>query len=90
MNKFAKYTLIAICLNIVSFILFLTPALLYKGHDTFGPAILGFLLIGISLLIQLVIGLSFLANERKKLVGQAIILSTGIFLLIGFSICSMG
>lgn len=89
MNKFVKYTLIAFGANIVSFVLFLIPSFTCEGQDCLGPAILGVLLIGLSLLIQLIVGLSFLANERKQLIGQAMLLTVGIFLLIGFSICSI-
>ena len=88
MNKFFKYILIVFAANIILFLLFLLPAFIYEGHDSLGPAIIGFFLIGLSLLIQLIVGLTYLNNEKKREIGQAMLLTTGLFLLIGFSICS--
>lgn len=89
MNKFAKYTLIAIASNILFSVLILIPAFTCQNGNCLGLVIIGFLLIGLSLLIQFIVGLFFLNSERKKVVGQALLLSAGIFLLIGSSLCSM-
>lgn len=89
MNKFVKYTLIAIGSNIASFVIFSIPLFNCQGENCLGTFIIILFLIGISLLVQLIVGLSFLANERKQLIGQAMLLTVGIFLLIGFSICSI-
>ena len=88
MNKLVKYILIIFAADIILFILFLLPSFIIQGHDSLGPAIAGLLLIGLSLLIQLVAGLIFLNNEKKRDIGQALLLITGIFFLIGFSVCS--
>jgi hypothetical protein len=87
MSKFAKYTLIAIGLNILSFILFLVPS--FFGKDSLGTAILAFFLVIISLLVQLIVALVYIGGEKKDL-GKAMLLCIGIILLIGLSICSQG
>jgi hypothetical protein len=88
MNQFVKYLLIILASNIILFVIFFIPAFTTRGNDSLGPAIIAFLLIGLSLLVQLIVGLVFLNQENKREMGQAMLLSTGIFLLIGFSICS--
>ncbi len=42
----------------------------------------------VSLAIQLIVGIIFLFNPQKKETGQAILIVTGLFLLIGFVTCS--
>jgi hypothetical protein len=89
MNRFIKYLLIILASNIILFIIFFIPAFTSSGKDSLGPALMGLLLIGLSLLVQLIVGSVFLGKENKREIGQAMLLSAGIFLLIGFSICSL-
>ena len=89
MNKFVKYTLIAIGANIASFVLFSIPLFSCQGENCLGTVIIVLFLIGLSLLVQLIVGLFLLTNESQKLIGQAMLLAVGIFFLIGFSICSI-
>jgi len=81
--------LIILASNIILFVIFFIPAFTTSGNDSLGPAIIAFLLIGLSLLVQLIVGLVFLNQESKREMGQAMLLSAGIFLLIGFSVCSL-
>ena len=90
MSRFVKYLLIILVSNIALFTIFFIPAFTTSGQDSLGPAIMAFLLIGLALLVQLIVGSVFLSQENKKEIGQAMLLSTGILLLIGFSVCSMG
>jgi len=83
--------LISIGLNTISiFLLFFLPLNLSSNvhGDSLGFAILGFILIIISLLVQFVIALFFLNNEKKRPIGQGMLLGAGIVSLIGLSICS--
>jgi hypothetical protein len=89
MNQFVKYLLIILASNIILFVIFFIPAFTTSGNDSLGPAIIAFLLIGLSLLVQLIVGLVFLNQESKREMGQVMLLSAGIFLLIGFSVCSL-
>jgi len=89
MSRFIKYLLIILASNIALFIIFFIPTFTTSGHDSLGPAIMAFLLIGFTLLAQLIVGSVFLSQENKREIGQAMLLSTGIFFLIGFSVCSL-
>lgn len=51
----------------------------------------GFILIIIavvSLLVQLIVALVYIANPARAKIGQAMLLSVGIYILIGFTVCS--
>lgn len=87
MSKFAIYTLIAVGLNFLSFFIFFIPAFFIK--DGLAGAILAFFLVILSLVVQLIIALVYISGEKKEL-GKAMLLSTGILLLIGVSVCSQG
>jgi hypothetical protein len=87
MKKFTKDTLISIGLNFLSVILLLSPVYLNLANDSLSWAIGAFFILVLSLCIQLIVGLVFLVNENKKLIGQAMLLALGIIILIGFSIC---
>lgn len=90
MNKFLKYTLIAFSANALLTILFSIPYLQSKELGTaIGGTIFLFIASIISLLIQALVGLSFLSNEQKKSIGQAMLLTVGMILLIGCSLCSI-
>lgn len=75
MNKVVKTALAVIGINIASLILVFIPALI--------------LLIGLSIIAQLVIGIMYCTKPEKKQIGQGILLGLGVFLLVGFSVCSI-
>jgi len=85
MNQYLKKLLIVSGLNILSFIIFSLP--LFLSEDGIPALILGFGLVVLSLFVQLIIGVVLLNNPNKKDWGRALLLSAGIFLLIGFSMC---
>jgi len=91
MSKFLKYTLLAIGLNLLSFIIFFIP--LFNSNNVHGDAIgailLAFILILVSFLTQVVVALTFLTTEKRKQIGKAMLLSIGILLLIGLSFCGI-
>lgn len=88
MNKFTKYTLISIGLNLLLlFLIFMLPGYFVKGPDSLAWGIGGLLIFLTSLAVQLITGLYLLGNERQKIKGQAMLLCVGLFLLVGFSIC---
>jgi hypothetical protein len=78
--------LITIAINAGAGTLICLPALAGKGD---GEWILSaFLIIGLGLLIQLIVGLVMLVGEESKQTGKGMILAVGIILLVGFAICS--
>lgn len=89
MNKFFKLVLKVLALDALLFLLCLAPSFLgsYSGYDALGAFVLGLLAMAVVLLVQLVVGLFFSAGEKRKELGQALMLSSGIIILIGFSVC---
>jgi len=75
MNQVLKYAAASFGLNVASMIL------------VFVPALIG--LIALSLLGQLVIGIVFCTQPAKKQVGQGMLIGLGVFILVGFSVCSI-
>ena len=53
----------------------------------FIPTFIG--LIGLSLLGQLVVGIVYCTKPEKKQLGQGMLLGLGVFLLVGFSVCTV-
>ncbi|MBD0279236.1 MAG: hypothetical protein ICV81_14945 [Flavisolibacter sp.] len=89
MNKVAKYMLIAIGLNIASGLLLAAPFLFLKNQDwVVGWLVLSLLLGCLSLFVQFIVGIVFAAGENKRDVGKGILLSVGVILLIGLSVCT--
>ena len=90
MNKFVKYLLIIIGLNILLIIL-ISALVFYNGNrsgEAIGSLLAGIVLTFLGLCVQIIVGLIYLGNKRKKEIGKALLLSAGIILLIGLSICS--
>ena len=89
MNRFFKLVLKVVGLNLLFFLLCLAPSFLgdSSGYDSLGALIIGLMVMGVALLVQFVVGIAFSAGEKRKELGQALLLSTGFFVLIGFSIC---
>jgi len=88
MNKFSKYTILAILLNVVFIILLVSPVYLGLTKDALSALIFAFAIAVISICIQFIVGLTFLQNEKRKPLGQAMLMAIGIMVLIGFSLCS--
>ena len=89
MNKVLKYMLIAIGLNIVSGLLLAAPFLFLKNQDwVVGWLVLSLLLGCLSLFVQFIVGIVFANRESKKDIGKGMLLSVGIILLVGLSVCT--
>lgn len=91
MNRFYKYVMIVLGLNILSIFIFCLPVFFpHSGqYDALGWLVVGLILTAMSLFVQLILGLVYAGSEKKKELGQAMLLVVGIFTLIGFSLCSM-
>jgi 4-hydroxybenzoate polyprenyltransferase len=86
MNKFFQYLIISVVLNSIAIVLLF--AIGAMANLDLSWAILVLLLTGISLFVQFVVAFTFMIDEKKRTLGQAMFTSVGIILLIGFSICS--
>jgi membrane protein DedA with SNARE-associated domain len=90
MGKFILYTIIVLVLNVV--LLFILGWLggLVIDDNSYGldSLVIGLVIFAASLIIQLVAGSILIAKGEKKELGRAMLLSVGIILLTGFSICS--
>ncbi|HNP21041.1 MAG TPA: hypothetical protein PKM63_01600 [Panacibacter sp.] len=75
MNKVVKTALLTIGANIASLLLIFIPVLI--------------MLVLLSLIGQLIVGIVYCTKPDKKQVGQGILLGLGVFLLVGFSVCSI-
>lgn len=89
MNNVVKTILISIGLNLLLAVLLSAPLLFGVFLDN---AIVWLLLLAgvgsLSLLIQLFIGVVYLFNPEKKETGQGMLITVGLFMLIGFTMCS--
>jgi hypothetical protein len=89
MNKEVKKSLVkAIGYNLLAGLAGMAPFLFIRSNDT---VTWGFLLIGIaviSLLVQLVVAIVYINHPEKKETGQGMLISVGIFFLIGLAVCS--
>ena len=89
MSKFTKYILIALGLNLLLYIILCLPVYFTKnaGQDALGAFILAFFVGALALIVQLIVAIVFLFGKRKES-GKAMLLSIGIILLVGLSVCS--
>jgi hypothetical protein len=89
MNKFGKYVLRSLGLNFASFVILFIIVFSMSSSRGGGleALIIGFFVGVFSLVIQLIVSLIFIIGEKKEL-GKAMLLSIGIILLVGLSICS--
>ncbi len=53
-----------------------------------GWLVTAFFIFCAALLVQLIVGIVYVSGEKNREFGKAMLLSAGIILLIGFSICS--
>lgn len=85
MKLFSKYTLLAIAVNII--IIF--ACLFIQAYEGLEGFIFGLMLAAVFIIVETIVALFMLANEKTKLLGQAMLLSIGIIFLIGFSWCGL-
>lgn len=84
-----KAMLKSLGLNFLAGLVGLSPFLFLKKDDDL--ITWGFLLIGIaivSLLTQLIIAIVYVSGSKRKEAGQGMLISVGIYLLIGLAVCS--
>lgn len=89
MSPYVRYILIILGLNILAgALLFIAPPLL--GHDGMEDSLFVLLiLLPAMLLLQLITGIVLLFYKRHNMLGQALLLSMGVILLIGLSVCGV-
>ena len=77
-------------LNIVLGIALCVPVFFISNENeaALGWMIIAFILAGILLFVQFVVAFTFVLDEKRKELGQAMFLTVGVILLIGFSFCS--
>lgn len=88
MSNRTRYTLIALGLNLLTGVLMLVPFLLFTDSDsavTWAVCLLFFT--GISVAVQIITGIIFAAGNKRKALGQSMLLAIGIILLVGLSVC---
>jgi hypothetical protein len=86
MNNVIKYALISVGLNLLAGIVLFIP-LTFAGGDGYGYLFFLMAIGPLSLIGQLVVGLVYAAGDKKKELGQGMLLAVGFFLLVGLSIC---
>ena len=89
MSKFVKALLITLAANIGAAAILCAPILVSKEDPT-GWILLAFVIVGLALVIQFIMGIVFVAGNDRKETGKGMLLAVGIILLIGLSICGGG
>ncbi|MBS1564187.1 MAG: hypothetical protein JST39_07345 [Bacteroidetes bacterium] len=87
MSKFVKALLIVLLGNIALALVFVLPMFMAKGEDGLAWLVLGLVVMGLALLVQLILGIVFVAGQTKKEIGKALLVGTGLLLIIGLSVC---
>jgi uncharacterized membrane protein len=77
----------SIGLNILAGLILLAPLLFIKNDNSIGWLLILIFLAVLSLFIQLIISVLYINTSDKKEVGQGMLLSVGVFLLIGVAVC---
>jgi hypothetical protein len=88
MGPLTRLTLICFGLNLLAGAVLATPLFFLRTGDAgiyWGMALL--VIAALSLLTQLVIGIVLVVQQRRRILGQAMLLAVGILLLIGLSVC---
>lgn len=90
MNSFWKKFLKIFGLNFLAgFVLFLPVFFISNENEAaLGWMLIAFILAAILLFVQFVVAFTFILGEKKKELGQAMLLTVGVIVLIGFSVCS--
>jgi hypothetical protein len=87
MNKVVKIMLLTLLANAALFAVWLIPAYVSNDNDFFGWILIGFLAVGAACLVEMIMGIVFIAGLTKKQVGQGMLLGIGVTVLIGLSVC---
>ncbi len=87
MNNVLRTTFVVVLVNILLAALWLIPLNYAKDEDGLGWLIIGFIISGMAMFVQLIIGIVFAAGNHKKELGKGLLLATGICLVIGLSYC---
>lgn len=88
MSPLKRYVWMVLGYNLLAGVVLLLPFLFLRTGD--GAVYWGFFLLliaALSLSVQLVVGIVFAIGTRKRPMGQALLLSVGIILLVGLSVC---
>lgn len=79
----------AIVANLALAAAWIVPSNYASNENALAWVILGFMVSGVALIMQLVLGIVFTAGNTKKETGKGLLLATGICLLIGLSYCGI-
>jgi hypothetical protein len=89
MKPFIEYTLLILGLDLITVLLICwIVSACFKNDGLAGAILIFFLICGFGFM-QLIVALILLNSAKQKLYGQAMLLSLGIYLLIGLSICGI-
>lgn len=88
MKKFILYTILFLFLDILLIVIFALLLLNDYSFQSFAGSVFDSFGIIFLLIIQFIIGLTFLDKESKKELGKAMLLSSGIIFLVGLSVCN--
>jgi hypothetical protein len=85
-NDFSRVFWKSFLLNLLAGVIGMVP-FLFLGEAAITWGFILIIIAVLSLLIQLIVSLVYISNPAKAKTGQAMLLSVGIYLLIGFAIC---
>ena len=91
MNKTTRTCLISLGSNALLAALLSIPLFFISGggqYDGLAWLVISLLIFVVALVIQLFVGFSLAIGEKNKEVGKGMLISVGIILLIGFSVCT--
>ena len=88
MSKFVKTLLITLAINIGVGGLLCLPVFTSRSDEGLSWLLLAFGVVGTGLVVQLIIGIVFVASEPRRETGKGILLAVGILLLIGLAVCT--
>jgi hypothetical protein len=87
-KKVKKVLLKSLGINILAGVISLLPFLFLEGDAIFSWGFLVLIIAAVSLLLQLITAIVYINNAEKKEIGQGMLISVGIILLIGLTVCS--
>ena len=89
MSNLTKIVLISLGLNIALGLLVSLPLAFINDSDTsIGWAITILAIAALSLIVQLIIGIVLAVGNSNREIGKGMLISVGIILVIGLSVCS--
>lgn len=86
-KRFRKALWKSILLNVLAGVVGMLPFTFLNSDQSIGWGIMLIAIAFLSLLTQLIVALVYINNPDKKPVGQGMLLSVGIFLLMGLALC---